>query len=220
MIPDLLENAISSSDSINFVLSIGGVAVFFPSFEYLAMVWNHWKSTGLFARLHAVKPVFKEPRTATALAEIMQAYTKAVSKKRGACIACVIGGKLSEGINFTDDLARAVVIIGLPYPNVYSAFMKEKLNYLEKHFGNRSGGQRFCEALCMRSVNQAIGRSIRHAKDYAVVFLMDQRFINNRRLRQLLPSWAQNALKPLPSQLETLKQEMIAFFARTSIDAN
>ncbi|VDO12991.1 unnamed protein product [Rodentolepis nana] len=62
------------------------VAVFFPSFEYLTMVWNHWRTTGLFARLPAVKALFKEPRTATALAEIMQAYTKAVSEKWGACI--------------------------------------------------------------------------------------------------------------------------------------
>lgn len=52
----------------------------------------------------------------------------AVSKKRGACIACVIGGKLSEGINFNDDLARAVIIIGLPYPNVYSAFVSSILS--------------------------------------------------------------------------------------------
>ncbi|VDO13018.1 unnamed protein product [Rodentolepis nana] len=155
-----------------------------------------WKSTGLFARLQAVKAVFKELRTATALAEIVQAYTKVVSKKWGACIACAIGGKLSEEIKFTDNLARAVVIIGLPYPNVYSAFMKEKLNYLEKRFGNRSGGQRFCEAICMLSVNQAIGCSTRHENGYAVVFLMDQRFINNRRLRQQVPSWSQTAFKP------------------------
>ncbi|KAM3184850.1 hypothetical protein ACTXT7_007573 [Hymenolepis weldensis] len=193
-----------------------GVAVFFPSFDYLAVVWNCWKSSGLFARLQMVKTVFREPRTGTALTEIMQAYVTAVSKKRGACIACVIGGKLSEGINFNDDLARAVIIIGLPYPNVYSTFMKEKLNFLEKHFGNRSGGQRFCEALCMRSVNQAVGRSIRHAKDYAVVFLVDQRFTTNRRLRLLLPSWTQDVLKPLPSQKDVLKQELVEFFRRNS----
>lgn len=29
----------------------------------------------------------------------------------------VMGGKLSEGINFADELARAIVVLGLPYPN-------------------------------------------------------------------------------------------------------
>ena len=41
----------------------------------------------------------------------------------------VVGAKLSEGLNFTDELARAVVIIGLPYPNLASAELKERLKF-------------------------------------------------------------------------------------------
>lgn len=72
----------------------------------------------------------------------------------------------------------------------------------------------------MRSVSQAIGRSIRHAKDYATVFLMDQRFTSNRRLRHLLPSWAQDAVKPFPAQLGEMKQQLTEFFQRNSMNAN
>ncbi|VDK34827.1 unnamed protein product [Taenia asiatica] len=199
----------------------GGVVVFFQSFDYLNLVWNRWKATGLLVRLQSVKAVFREPRTAIALAKIMQAYTTAAAEvnKRGACIVCVIGGKLSEGINFNDNLARGVIIVGLPYPNVYSAFMREKLSFLERRFGGRESGRRFCEAVCMRAVNQAIGRAIRHARDYAVVFLVDQRFATNQRLRLLLPSWVQDALLSdtvtlSPPQLDLLRRQLHEFFLR------
>ncbi|KAL5966187.1 ATP-dependent DNA helicase CHL1 [Taenia solium] len=199
----------------------GGVVVFFQSFDYLNLVWNRWKATGLLVRLQSAKAVFREPRAAIALVKIMQAYTAAAAEvnKRGACIVCVIGGKLSEGINFNDDLARGVIIVGLPYPNVYSAFMREKLSFLERRFGGRESGRRFCEAVCMRAVNQAIGRAIRHARDYAVVFLVDQRFATNQRLRLLLPSWAQDALLSdtvtlSPPQLDLLRRQLHEFFLR------
>lgn len=108
--------------------------MFFQSFDYLSLVWNRWKATGLLVRLQSAKAVFREPRTAIALVKIMQAYTAAASEvnKRGSCIVCVIGGKLSEGINFNDDLARGIIIVGLPYPNVYSAFVRFPLAHLLK----------------------------------------------------------------------------------------
>jgi chromosome transmission fidelity protein 1 len=49
---------------------------------------------------------------------VFAAYQKSVlDKKVPSLLFCVIGGKLSEGINFSDDLARCVVVCGLPYAN-------------------------------------------------------------------------------------------------------
>lgn len=38
--------------------------------------------------------------------------------KEGAIFFGVAGGKLSEGVDFADSMARCVVIIGIPYPNI------------------------------------------------------------------------------------------------------
>lgn len=47
----------------------------------------------------------------------------------GAVLFSVIGGKLSEGINFSDNLARCVVVVGMPYPDKRDVVFKEKMKY-------------------------------------------------------------------------------------------
>ena len=87
----------------------------------------------------------------------------------GALLMAVVGAKLSEGLNFTDDLARAVVMVGLPYPNASSPELKERLKYVSdqsKRKGKKEdAGKELYENLCMNAVNQSIGTrfSIKHA---------------------------------------------------------
>jgi len=81
----------------------------------------------------------------------------------------VVGAKLSEGLNFSDELARAVIIVGLPFANMGSVELKERMRYvvdLEKKViptsgGNhgRDAGMELYENLCMKAVNQSIGMS-------------------------------------------------------------
>ena len=101
---------------------------------------------------------------------------------------CVMGGKLSEGINFSDDMARCVVIVGLPYPNPNDVELSLHMQFMEEK--EEGSGRRMYENLCMRSVNQAIGRSIRHRGDFACVVLLDERY-SKEAIASQLSSWLQ-----------------------------
>ena len=45
---------------------------------------------------------------------------------------------MSEGINFSDDLGRAIVMLGLPYANLHSIELQEKMKYLDSQQQNVS----------------------------------------------------------------------------------
>lgn len=99
---------------------------------------------------------------------------------------------MSEGINFANDMARCVLVVGMPYPDITDPEMQEKMSSLDKEFKeNGSGitGQSYYHNLCMRAVNQSIGRSIRHANDYAAVILADARYASEPRVWRALPKW-------------------------------
>jgi chromosome transmission fidelity protein 1 len=117
---------------------------------------------------------------------------------RGALLFAVVGGKMSEGINFSDDLARAVVMVGMPYGNPADPELRERMAYLDRRGGGARGasapppasspGREYYENLCLRAVNQSIGRSIRHVEDHAVILLLDQRYAAPA-VRAKLPGW-------------------------------
>lgn len=47
----------------------------------------------------------------------------------GALLIAVCRGKVSEGLDFTDDNARAVVTIGIPFPNIKDLQVLQKAEF-------------------------------------------------------------------------------------------
>ncbi|XP_026322080.1 ATP-dependent DNA helicase DDX11 [Hyposmocoma kahamanoa] len=125
---------------------------------------------------------------------VLHKFAVAVKNKErhGALLFSVVGGKLSEGLNFSDDLGRCVMVIGMPYPNVKSPELQEKMNYMNETVGGGAGSI-YYENLCMKVVNQCIGRAVRHANDYASVILVDERYSRPQTMAAL-PSFVQKSL--------------------------
>ncbi|XP_046462730.1 ATP-dependent DNA helicase DDX11-like [Daphnia pulex] len=195
--------------NINQVVS-GGVVCFLPSYDFESQVVDHLKKNNYVSKIENRKKLFREPKEAKEVDRVLDEYSRCIKQfanptnaggKNGAMLLCVVGGKLSEGINFSDDLARCVIVVGLPYANIQSAALKEKMDYLNKNMmtllpegEKRLPGQLYYEALCFKAVNQSIGRAIRHSKDYAALVLADLRYARSSS-QSSLPGWIARRLK-------------------------
>lgn len=188
-----------------------GVVVFFPSYGYLDEVVAAWQqqdkgAPSIWSRMETRKTMFRESKGGSS-DEVLQEYSQAIlgDGSKGALLLSVIGGKMSEGINFSDRLGRCVMVVGLPYPNIASADWKAKMEYIETTTATRvserdgvskdearargkEAAREFYENACMRAVNQSIGRAIRHRGDYAAIVLVDRRY-STERIRGKLPGW-------------------------------
>jgi chromosome transmission fidelity protein 1 len=188
-----------------------GIVVFFPSYDYLKTVWNNW-TTGpspLVEHMKMSKPAFQEEK-GSSVDDLLRDYTQSIDAGKGGLLLSVVGGKLSEGINFSDKLGRAVVAVGLPFPNANGAEWKAKIQHVEEtryeqcrtqeqlseseaRSKAKAAGREFYENACMRAVNQSIGRAIRHRNDYAAILLVDRRFAMER-IKSKLPGWIRGSM--------------------------
>lgn len=131
------------------------------------------------------------------------------TKKGGAALLGVCRGKVSEGIDFSDDNARAVIIVGIPFPNMYDiqVALKKKYNDTFKSSKQLLGGNEWYCHQAFRALNQAAGRCIRHRLDYGAVILLDERFREERN-KAFISKWLRKPLRVYDSfdlSLEKLK---------------
>ncbi|XP_030526173.1 ATP-dependent DNA helicase DDX11 [Rhodamnia argentea] len=195
-----------------------GIVVFFSSFEYEEQVYNAWKGSGILDRIRKKKCVFREPRKNADVELVLKKYKESINNiaqcnsidaasQNGALFLAVVGGKVSEGINFSDGMGRCIVMVGMPYPNPSDVELMERVKHIEglgdgnsisnlslsgdelymgdvqagfnilRSCGHR--GKEYYENLCFKAVNQSIGRAIRHADDYAAILLVDKRYVSD-----------------------------------------
>ncbi|KAI3854561.1 hypothetical protein MKW92_042093 [Papaver armeniacum] len=237
-----------------------GMVVFFSSYEYEAQVHDAWKSSGTLTRIMKKKRLFREPRSNVDVDAFLREYKETVINlsgnhpkegpvsQNGALLLAVVGGKISEGINFSDGMGRCVVMVGLPYPSPSDVELLERVKHIEGlGYSNTSDtpklgvsnklanvdaaqagfsvlkscnrrGREYYENLCMKAVNQSIGRVIRHAKDYAAILLVDSRYASNPSQMSFshsankLPKWIKDRLVSSTQNYGEVHRQLHQFF--------
>eukprot|EP01028_Stygiella_incarcerata_P003268 TRINITY_DN1642_c0_g1_i1.p1 TRINITY_DN1642_c0_g1~~TRINITY_DN1642_c0_g1_i1.p1 ORF type:complete len:1278 (+),score=391.88 TRINITY_DN1642_c0_g1_i1:69-3902(+) len=134
-------------------------------------------------------------------------------QKTGAALFAVYRGRVSEGMDFSHDSARAVVAVGIPFANVKDQRIKAKRDYNEKHSASRGllGSSAWYEQQAFRALNQAIGRCIRNVMDYGAIILVDQRF-RAETAREKLSRWVRRKVRTF-DDVRGLTNDLRNFFS-------
>ena len=87
------------------------------------------------------------------------------------------------------------MLVGVPYPARKDIKVVSKMQYLNelsaKGVKDSLTGEQWYLSEAIRSINQGIGRIIRHKTDYGKIYLLDERYNKDKPdLKGQLSSWA------------------------------
>lgn len=172
----------------------GGVVCFVPSYSFMEKLKKRMIDIGVMGKIESIKKVFTEPRQGSPkeFEEFLSSYYRAI-QQTGALLFAVYRGKISEGLDLKDANCRAVVPIGIPYPAFKDPKVILKREYNDRKRDNSLTGQQWYESQAFRALNQALGRCIRHRKDWGAILLLEQRFSSSRNT-QHLSKWVRGRL--------------------------
>ena len=221
---------------------IGGCIVFVPSYSFLDMIKREFRkmfskestldSCVFFDDKENLNEQNNQKKTKNAQINIFAQFKDEIQKKNSsgkkskALLFSVMGGTLSEGINFKDELARSIIVVGQPYPSMNDSSLKAQMDYFgsdefstaclnqnEESDGGTEDkkqltrkkftGQEYYESLCVKKVNQTIGRAIRHKNDWASIIMVDCRY-SEKNWESKLPQWMMRGYRRTGSDGESV----------------
>ncbi len=138
--------------------------VFFPSYDLMEEILSQ---TSIREKI-----VLLESRELTK--KDKERMLSVMKEKNNVVLFAVIGGNFYEGVDFKGDMAKVVVVVGIPFekPDLYT---RSLINYYDMMYGK--GKEYGYVVPTLNKVIQSIGRIFRSEKDKGVVFLLDERYI-------------------------------------------
>jgi DNA excision repair protein ERCC-2 len=143
--------------------------VFFPSFNTLSL----FRRKGHFNEINRGLYIEEQRMSQTDLMDLVTEFKSCSSQKSdGAALFSVMGGRISEGMDFPAEQLEIAVIVGIPYPKP-TARQRGLQKYYDLKFGK--GWEYTVKAPAARKLLQSIGRLIRDENDKGVAVILDKR---------------------------------------------
>lgn len=159
----------------------GNYLVFFPSFDYLELIFNHFPKNENFTCLRQTRGMLDK--------DVKMLLTQLEAHDKAHLLFAVQGGVLSEGINYVGHLAIGAFIVGPPLP----MFSWERLQIQRYYQKNYQAGIEYAAIYpAMAKVIQAAGRIIRSEKDKGLIVLLDCRFLEKKYADCMPKDWYEN----------------------------
>ena len=153
--------------------------VFFPSYSLM----DRFVEDGVARRIS--RPVHLEERGMAQL-ELMDVVTRFKrTSQEGQVLFAVMGGRVSEGIDFPEDELELALVVGIPYPRP-TAKQRALMHYYELRF--RRGWEYTVKGPAIRKLQQAIGRLIRTERDVGAALVLDRRITQFSDRLELFPT--------------------------------
>ncbi|ASJ16610.1 DNA repair helicase [Thermococcus chitonophagus] len=177
------------------------VGVFTASYEVLEGII----STNVHIKIEEEvgKKVFIEKKDASSSEnDAMVTEFKAHAKKNGAVLFGVMGGRNSEGQDYSGDEMNGVVLVGIPYARP-TPRVQAQIRYFEKKFPGK--GRYYGYVLpAHRKLAQAAGRVHRSAEEKGSIVILDYRVLWSN-VKKDLPDWMVETMKPVTLPLMRIR---------------
>ena len=154
----------------------GNVAIFAPSYSMLDTIYDHFKDNWNSKSGRLIK---EEQRMSKRGVEGLISRLYQYKDMGGSALFGVLSGKLSEGVDYSDNVLSALVCVGLPLPPP-SARQDALLEYYTKKFDRNRAWKYASLQPAVNSILQALGRPIRKKEDRAIIVLLEKRLLENR----------------------------------------
>ncbi|WP_042699273.1 helicase C-terminal domain-containing protein [Thermococcus sp. PK] len=182
------------------------VGVFTASYEVLEGLLS--ANVDVQIQEESGKKVFIEQKGASSKEnDLLVMAFKEEAKREGAVLLGVMGGRNSEGQDYSGDEMNGVVLVGIPYARP-TPRVQAQIRYFENKFPGK--GRYYGYILpAHRKLVQAAGRVHRSEDEKGAIIVLDYRLLW-RSIQRDLPDWMRETLKPVT--LASMKRHLIEFY--------